>query len=147
MMFKFTNTKRGQILIEVILALAITSMALVAVARIATKSISDVGVAQVSSDVKLVSDKTMDWIKEYKKHALWTDLTSKAGSSVYCINTDDDTYSNSAWTVKGASRCTTGQYAPQVQIITQGSQLEARVSVISDSNVNLGTLSTVFYKY
>lgn len=139
---------KGYILVEVLLGLVITSVALVALAQIATRAVSNSGISQKSSDVKLVAERTMEWVKEYKKRNPWSNLAGYALSGyTFCVSITDTTFSG-PWSQKSGTRCDmTADYSPEVRLISTGSQIEAQVTVISSENVDLGTISTIFYRY
>lgn len=143
-----TNYKKGYILVEVLLGLVITTVALITLAQIATKSVSNSGISQKSTDVKLAAERTMEWVMEYKKRNPWSTMIGLSGANIYCVPIADTTYTQ-PWSTKPAGGCpaTSPGYHPEVRLISVGSQIEARVSVLSAENIILGTISTIFYKY
>src|SRR3990172_5921841 len=102
--------KRGQILVEVVLAMAIAILAVVGLAQIATKSTSNAGSSSRRAVATSYAVAGMEWIRNQKNTIAWSDFssTSKAPvppnpANVYCLNSFPG-----SWTSMAAGACASG---------------------------------------
>jgi len=102
--------KRGQILVEVVLAMAIAILAVVGLAQIATKSTSNAGSSSRRAVATTYAVAGMEWVRNQKNTIAWSDFssTSKAPvppnpANVYCLNSFPG-----SWTSMAAGACASG---------------------------------------
>ncbi len=160
--------KPGQILLELVLALGVSLLALMAVIQVTTKSITTAGFSKSKSEASTYAIAGTEWLRVEKKLLGWTAFAAKAGQT-YCLNNLPP-----AW--PGAGACSASSYITgtiyqrQVNLTTvvnqgnqgnqqgnqgnqQGNQVQAVVTVTWQEAIgsNVGTFSskqtTLFTKY
>lgn len=90
--------KPGQVLTELVIALSVVIIGVMALVQLATKSISNAGYSKHQSVSTSYGSSATDWVRKQRDTLGWDAFASKAGQT-YCIN-------NLAWTT---GSCGTGQ--------------------------------------
>lgn len=81
--------RKGQVLIELMLALAVTTLALLAMVGLATKSLSTVGSSKYRAQASTYATQGMEWVRQ-QRMADWSAFVSKSGATqnsfkTYCV--------------------------------------------------------------
>jgi len=82
-MIKFS---KGQVLIELLLAVVLSSVALIGMAQIATKSLGNIGSSKNRSDANQYAVQAVEWIRNNKNQMGWTAFV--ALNVTKCANDD-----------------------------------------------------------
>ena len=151
--------RAGQALIEVILALAITGLTLMAIVSLSTRSVSNVSNARDSSEANLLATQGVEWIKDQRQnvaaYANWTTFSALTGASgtTYCQDSSlADTWAPASVMV-GDCNAACAEVAPgykrQVRMYAgSGGAVNASVKVFASSDcTELVNLETVFTNY
>lgn len=72
----------GQVLVELLLAFAITSISLISMAQIATKSVANSGYARNRSEAVRHANVVMEWVRGMRN----TNLNFYSLAGTYCVN-------------------------------------------------------------
>ena len=88
----------AQIIIELVIALAVAMVAIVALIQSTTKSISNSTYSKSQTTANQLATEAVEWLR-YEKNKSWPDFSAKNGT--YCLNTLD-------WNTTGV--CTTGEF-------------------------------------
>lgn len=135
--------KRGQMLVELLIALGVATLAIVALVSITTRSVSNAGYSQRQSTATAYATQAMEWIRS-QKNTDWQ--TFSAHSGLYCLN-------SLAWTA-GACPATkvldSGTFARDVTISSPTpQQIQAVVTVSwSEASKDFSTKqTTIFSRY
>jgi|SRR3989344_1644719 len=75
--------KRGAMLVELLIALAVATMAIVGLVSLTTRSISTAGYSKRQSTATAYANQAMEWIRS-EKNADWQAFSTHSGS--YCLN-------------------------------------------------------------
>jgi hypothetical protein len=79
--------KKAQVLIEVIIAFAVATVAIVALVQVAIKSAANSGVASRRSVATSFARQGSEWVRQQREKIAWSDFYSKGtGGVTYCIN-------------------------------------------------------------
>ena len=90
--------RSGQIIIELVIALAVAMVAIVALIQSTTKSVSNSTFSKSQTTATEYATEAIEWLRS-EKNKSWPDFSAKDGS--YCLNTLD-------W--NSPSPCTTGEF-------------------------------------
>ncbi|MDP1743653.1 MAG: hypothetical protein Q8L51_02580 [Candidatus Amesbacteria bacterium] len=88
----------AQIIIELVIALAVAMVAIVALIQSTTKSISNSTYSKSQTTANQLATEAVEWLRS-EKNKSWPDFSAKNGT--YCFNTLD-------WNTTGV--CTTGEF-------------------------------------
>jgi Tfp pilus assembly protein PilV len=77
--------KRGMLLTELLIALAIASMALLVVVGLSTRSVSDSGFFKHQTEANALAREGLEWVKVQRNQLGWGEVFGKSGAT-YCIN-------------------------------------------------------------
>lgn len=134
--------KKGQILVEMLLAFAIMALVLVAMTGIATKSLSNSNFSRSKSQANAYATEGVEWIKGQEKTNGIDFLVGKSGT--YCINTLD-------WNTTGScvNQITGTGFSREVNISGTLPQITLVVTVkwTESNKVNTSVQTTVFTKF
>ena len=117
--------KLGQVLIELLIALGVAVMAIVALVQITTKSLSNAGFSKRQSGATVIAAAATEWLRGQRASLGWDVFAARAGQT-YCLN-------DLNWNLPGS--CGTAQigtsgFSREVTLITVSSkQVEAAVIV------------------
>ena len=117
--------KLGQVLIELLIALGVAVMAIVALVQITTKSLSNAGFSKGQSGATVIAAAATEWLRGQRASLGWDVFAARAGQT-YCLN-------DLNWNLPGS--CGTAQigtsgFSREVTLITVSSkQVEAAVIV------------------
>lgn len=114
----------GQVLVEMLIALGVAVMAIVALVQITTKSLSNAGFSQNQSGATAYAVTANEWLRGQRSSLGWDVFSSKAGQT-YCLN-------NLNWNLPGP--CGTAQ------IGTSGFSREASLIRVSDKQVSAAVI-------
>ena len=117
----------GQVLIELLIALGVAVMAIVALVQVTTKSLSNAGFSKSKSGATAYAVAAAEWLRNQRASLGWDTFSSKAGQT-YCLN-------NLNWNSPGP--CGTAQ------IGTTGFSREATLNTVSTKQVE----ATVIVKW
>ncbi len=119
--------KKGQILLETLIAFSIAVVVLIAVMNLATRSVNNSGVSDRTSEATSYADQGINWVKSQVVLS-WSDFNdSFTSGSHYCLQT------LSNWTpspTPAAGSCGTGQEISGTQFFR-----EAVLFKLTDSNL------------
>lgn len=119
--------RKGQVVVELMLALAVAVGALAALVQITTKSLSNATFSRDQSTAKSLATTAMEWVRGQKAllgwQAFYAKDTNPGGATIYCLNSDP----LSSW--PGASGACSGVMA--------GSIYKREVSLNATGNSNV----------
>lgn len=78
--------QKGQVLVELLLAFAVSSIALVSMAQVATKSLSNATYSKSRSEANKYAVQAIEWVRNQKKQTQWA--TFMTYNNNYCLNQD-----------------------------------------------------------
>ncbi len=81
MRFKLVS---GQVMVELLLALAVSALALVAMTQVATKSLSNSGYSRNRSEANKYAVEAIEWIRAQRSSHTWSIFSALSGSK--CLN-------------------------------------------------------------
>jgi len=126
----------GQSLIELLVALTLIMLVVVAVVGLAAVSIKTSYFAKRETAAKRYAEEAMEWLREQKK-SNWTDfLFEKSNNTTYCFN-------SLSWSSVGA--CTTtfgGIYKREATLLRSSDNKNVTVTVIVSWSDSSGTHET-----
>ena len=73
----------GQILVELLLALAVATVTIVALAGVATRAVSNAGFARHQSQASSLASEAIEWIRGYRDQNGWSNFSFLNGN--YCL--------------------------------------------------------------
>lgn len=125
-----TNNENGQSLFEVLAAIGVIAVALVAFIGLSARSVSDSSFVRNKSQASRYTQQAYEWVRG-ERDANWTiffQRSNAAAASPYCINTLD-------WTVPGT--CATGDTI--VNTIFKREIVLTRVGAVDEVEVDIVT--------
>lgn len=75
--------RSGQILVELLLALAVATVTIVALAGVTTRSVSNAGFARSQSQASSLASEAIEWIRGYRDQNGWSNFNFLNGD--YCL--------------------------------------------------------------
>ncbi len=141
---------KGQVLLELVVALGLAMMALVAVVQVTTRSVSLVGYSKRQTESTTYADSAIEWVRNWKKDNGWSSFAAKAsaGGTTYCLNdlswapdTDCKVITGTVYT-REATLTTLG--ANQIQLVVQVSHQETTGAVVRTVSSNQ---TVIFSRY
>lgn len=130
--------RKGQLLVEVLIAISVAMVALVGLIQVSNKSINNAGFARRQAEATTYGSELMEWIVTQKNISGWEGFvthSSGASGTPYCFTASPPT----AWPGIGsctssnvvvvASPATTTQYVRQANLITGVNEILVSVTV------------------
>ena len=118
------QVRSGQVLIELLIALGVAVMAIVALVQVTTKSLSNAGFSKRQSGATVYAVAAAEWLRSQRLSLGWDAFSSKAGQT-YCLN-------DLNWNLLGS--CGTAQ------IGTTGFSREATLTAVSSKQVEAAVI-------
>jgi len=76
--------KTGQAIVEIVIAFAVATIAVLAMVQVATKSLSNAGAAKRAAQATAYAMEGMEWVTGQRDLNTWSIFTGKSGN--YCIS-------------------------------------------------------------
>lgn len=95
--------RKGQLLIEVMIAVSVAVVAIVGIVQVANRSVNNSGAARRQSEATTYGTEAIEWIVAQKDIGGWGSLVSHANNT-YCFNVSPP---DSNW--PGTGSCSSGQ--------------------------------------
>jgi|SRR3989344_1337147 len=77
----------GQAVVEVLIAMGIVTVALLALIQVATRSVSNSGQSKRQSVATAYAQEGLEWIKRQRSVVAWSNFYDNGNLSPYCLNT------------------------------------------------------------
>lgn len=120
--------KHGQAIVEIVIAFAVATIAVLAMVQVATKSLSNAGAAKRAAQATAYAMEGMEWVTGQKYTVNWSNFWSKTGD--WCLN---DVGLTVTWDTLPVGNCGTGVITStehtRYMTLTQESPTEASVTV------------------
>ncbi|MDO8488078.1 MAG: hypothetical protein Q7S31_02055 [bacterium] len=119
--------KPGQILLELVLALGISLIALMAIVQVTTKSITTAGFSKNKTEATTYAVAGMEWLRQQKRVLGWPAFAGKSPNT-YCLKDLPELW-------PGAGDCSADDFIPgtmyqrKVDLTTNVGQVQAVVTV------------------
>lgn len=117
--------RSGQILIELLLALAVATVTIVALAGVVTRSVSNAGFARSQSQASNLASEAIEWIRGYRDENGWSNFSFLNGD--YCLRDLD-------WSTLGPPTCppitvSGTDFTRKANLVAHGSSTDVAVTV------------------
>ena len=76
--------RRGQIILEILVAVGVATVAILALVQVATRSVANSGFAKRQSVATAYAAEGMEWVKGRRELEPWAEMQARSGQ--YCLN-------------------------------------------------------------
>jgi Tfp pilus assembly protein PilV len=84
--------KKGQLMIEVIIAISVAMVAIVGLVQVATRSVNNSGSARRQSEATTYGTEALEWVVAQKDLKGWEDFEDKAGTYCFGVSPPGDVW-------------------------------------------------------